>query len=80
MYFPSSIRLKQNWAELGPKVKVGKIKTKTLYLCFSIAHSLGWLEPDMEFVKKFTQARFLKNKCYPKVRKSEWTQDRDKTA
>ena len=36
--------------------------------------------PDMEFVKKFTQARFLKTKFYPKVRKSQWTQDRDKTA
>ena len=30
---------------------------------------------DMEFVKNFTQARFLKTKFYPKVRKSEWTQD-----
>jgi hypothetical protein len=35
---------------------------------------------DMEFVKKFTQASSFKTKLYPKVRKSQWTQDRDKTA
>ena len=31
----------------------------------------GDLGPDMEFVKKFTQARFFKTKFYPKVRKSQ---------
>ena len=29
------------------------------------------LSPDMEFVKKFTQVRFLKTKFYPKMRKSQ---------
>ena len=38
------------------------------------------LPPDMEFVKKFAQARFLKTKFYPKVRKSQLMQDRNKTA
>ena len=28
-------------------------------------------QADMKFVKKFTQARFLKAKFYPKVRKSQ---------
>ena len=34
----------------------------------------GWSmesRADMELVKKFTQARFLKTKFYPKVRKSQ---------
>ena len=35
---------------------------------------------DIDFVKKFTQARFLKTNFYPKVHKSRWTQDCDKTA
>ena len=39
----------------------------------------GTRRADMEFVKKFTQARFLKTKFYPKVRKSQRMQDRDKT-
>ena len=34
----------------------------------------------MEFLKKFTQARFLKTKFYPKVRKSQWAQDSNNTA
>ena len=35
--------------------------------------------PDMEFVKKFTHARFLKKKFDRKVNKSQWTQDCNKT-
>ena len=38
------------------------------------------LTTDKEFVKKFTQAKFLKTKFYPKVRKSQWAQGCDKTA
>ena len=40
---------------------------------------LVYAHADMEFVKKFTQAWFLKTKFYPKERKSQWTQDTDKT-
>ena len=29
------------------------------------------ISADIEFVKKLTQARFLKTKLYPKVRKSQ---------
>ena len=47
------------------------------YVIVSTSSSCG---PGMEFVKKFTQARFLKTKFYPKVRKSQWMQDRNKTA
>ena len=35
---------------------------------------------DTDFVKKLTQAVFLKTKFYQQVRKSQWTQDPEKTA
>ena len=38
------------------------------------------ISADIELVKNFTQVRFSKTKSYPKVRKSQWKQDGNKTA
>ena len=67
------------YSELKYKVLINNIfSSATQSVCkFSLPLSrivsltLLYFKTYMEFVKKFTQARFLKTKFYPKVRKSQ---------